>query len=121
MPIRVNRVLSKKENIAGIPAEIFLPIVSFDVVAIVILCIFFSVPFLPVVFICLTINIVWAILVSKGTWRFLGTFYHPPRYYRQNIRYTPFLDELMNDDRSHKKTKKRTFATRKTKGSNRRP
>jgi hypothetical protein len=37
MPIRVNRVLSKKENIAGIPAEIFLPIISFDVVAIIIL------------------------------------------------------------------------------------
>jgi hypothetical protein len=66
MPIRVNRVLSKKENIAGIPAEIFLPIISFDVVAIIILCIFFSVPFLPVVFICLTINIVWAILVSTA-------------------------------------------------------
>jgi fatty acid desaturase len=121
MAIRVNRVLSKKQNIAGIPAEIFLPIIVFDVVAGIVFWIFFSAPFLPVVFICLTINIVWAILVARGTWRYLGTFYHPPRYYRQNIRYTPFLDELMNDDRPHKKTKKRTAPTRKTKRGNRRP
>jgi hypothetical protein len=114
MAIRVNRVLSKKQNIAGIPADIFLPIIVFDVVVGIVFCLIFSVPFLPTVFCCLIINIVWAILVARGVWRFLGTFYHPPRYYRQNIRYKPFLDELIEyDSRPQKKTKKRKATARK--------
>ena len=96
MSIRVNRVLSKKQNIAGIPADIFLPIVAFDTVAMVFLCLCFGLPAIPLAICCLTINIVWAILVAKGVWRFLGTFYHPPRYYRRNIHYNPFLQESVD-------------------------
>ena len=69
MSIRVNRVLSKKQNIAGIPADIFLPVVAFDTVAMVFLCLCFGLPAIPIATCCLTINIVWAILVAKGVWR----------------------------------------------------
>ena len=113
MSIRVNRVLSKKQNIAGIPADIFLPIVAFDTVAMVFLCLCFGLPAIPIATCCLTINIVWAILVAKGVWRFLGTFYHPPRYYRRNIRYNPFLQELLDhDSRPSQKSKAQKRRTR---------
>ena len=113
MSIRVNRVLSKKQNIAGIPADIFLPIVAFDTVAMVFLCLCFGLPAIPLAIFCLTINIVWAILVAKGVWRFLGTFYHPPRYYRRNIRYNPFLQELLDhDSRPSQKSKAEKRRTR---------
>jgi fatty acid desaturase len=121
MAIRVNRVLSKKQNIAGIPADIFLPAIAFDTGAGVFLCLVFGFPFLPILFLCLIINIVWAILVARGVWRFLGTFYHPPRYYRQNIRYKPFLEELIDhDSRPRQKTEKRKLTTRKGQGKRRR-
>jgi hypothetical protein len=114
MTIRVNRVLSKKQNIAGIPADIFIPILAFDVLAGILLCLVFSVSPMPVAFFCLIVNVVWAILVAKGVWRFMGTFYHPPRYYRQNIRYIPFLQQLLeHDNRPQHQTKKRRAITRK--------
>jgi hypothetical protein len=115
MAIRVNRVLSKKQNIAGIPADIFLPIIAFDTVVMIFLCVCLELPAIPTAIFCLTINIVWAILVARGVWRFLGTFYHPPRYYRRNIRYNPFLQELLDHDSrpsQKSKSKKRRASSR---------
>jgi hypothetical protein len=66
MAIRVNRVLSKKQNIAGIPADIFLPVIAFDTVVMIFLCLMFGLPAIPIAIFCLTTNIVWAILVAKG-------------------------------------------------------
>jgi hypothetical protein len=106
MPIRVNRVLSKKANIAGIPADVFLPCVALDFIAGIVLCVYLQFPFINVALCCLALNITWAILCAKGAWQFLGTFYHPPRYYRQNIRYEPFLDRLIYES-PKKKSKKR--------------
>jgi hypothetical protein len=123
MSIRVNRVLSKQQNIAGIPADIFLPIVAFDTVAIILCCLLFGLPIIPVAILCLTIDIVWAILVAKGVWRFLGTFYHPPRYIRRNDRYTPFLQELLDYDNrpqtQKSQGKKRRTHSRKRAGTSR--
>jgi hypothetical protein len=97
--IKVNRILSKKRNIAGIPADVFIPAIFLDVVFGIFGCLMFKIPPIPLAIFCLTLNIVWAILVSRGVWRFLGTFYHPPRYHRVNIRYKPFLQELLDCDR----------------------
>jgi hypothetical protein len=115
MAIRVNRVLSKKQNIAGIPADIFLPVIAFDTVVMIFLCLMFGLPAIPIAIFCLTTNIVWAILVAKGVWRFLGTFYHPPRYYRRNVHYSPFLQELLDrDSRPSQKSQKSKAKKRRT-------
>jgi fatty acid desaturase len=96
--IKVNRILSRKRNIAGIPADVFIPAVFLDVVFGIFGCLMFKIPPIPLAIFCLTLNIIWAILVARGVWRFLGTFHHPPRYHRANIRYNPFLQELVDRD-----------------------
>jgi hypothetical protein len=106
MAIRVNRILSKKQNIAGIPADVFIPAFAFDIIFGVFGCLLFALPPIQVAVFCITLNIVWAILVAKGVWRFLGSFYKPPRYYRSNIRYQPFLQTLIDNDSRPSKGKK---------------
>lgn len=113
MPIKVNRILSRKRNIAGIPADVMLPAVLFDGIVMVFGCLSFKLPPIPLAVFCLTLNIVWAILVARGVWRYLGTFYHPPRYFRANIRYKPFLQELLDRDSRPIQTKSKQRRSRR--------
>ena len=105
MSIKVNRILSKKKNIAGIPADVMIPMGLFDLLVGVFGCLMFKFPPMPTAVVCLTINVTWAVLVARGVWRFLGTFYHPNRYYRANIRYDPFLQRLADYDNRPQKAK----------------
>jgi hypothetical protein len=105
MSIKVNRILSRKKNIAGIPYDIILPALILDGLVAVFGCVSFGLPWIPTAIFCLSINVAWAILVARGVWRFLGTFYHPPRYYRANNRYKPFLQSLQDHDNRAQKAK----------------
>jgi hypothetical protein len=111
--IKVNRILSRKKNIAGIPAEVMIPAILLDGVVMVFGCLSLQLPPIPTAIFCLTLNIVWAILVARGVWRYLGTFYHPPRYFRANIRYKPFLQELLDRDSRPIQTKPKKRRSRR--------
>jgi fatty acid desaturase len=101
--IKVNRIFSRKRNTAGIPADVMIPALLLDILVLIFGCVTFGFPWMPTVVVCLAIDVAWAILVARGVWRFLGTFHHPSRYYRANIRYKPFLQFLQDyDDRPQK-------------------
>lgn len=98
MAIKVNRILSRKRNIAGIPADVMIPVLLLDILVMIFGCVTFGFPWIPTAVVCLTINVAWAILVARGVWRFLGTFHRPYRYYRANIRYNPLLQFFQDYD-----------------------
>jgi hypothetical protein len=90
-PIKVNRILTRKPGIAGIPADVFIFLMAFNLVLYLFLIQMLNLNLQIVITIALVINGTWITLTLRGVWRFVGLFLKPPRYIRANIPYRPIL------------------------------
>jgi hypothetical protein len=90
-PIRVNRILTRKPGIAGIPADVFMVTIGIDLLLYLFLVQIFHLDLQLFSLITIVIDGTWIILTLRGVWRFMGLVFKPPRYVRGNIHYQPQL------------------------------
>jgi hypothetical protein len=90
-PIRVNRILTRKPGIAGIPADVFIVTIGIDLLLYLFLVQIFHMDLQLFSLIVIVIDGTWIILTLRGVWRFMGLVFKPPRYVRGNIPYQPQL------------------------------
>ncbi len=88
-PIKVNRILTKKPGIAGIPADVFIFLMVFNLLLYLFLIQLLNLNLQVAITIALVIDGTWVMLTLRGVWRFVGLFFKPPRYVRGNIPYQP--------------------------------
>jgi hypothetical protein len=86
-PVKVNKILSRKASIAGIPADVFGFVIAIDLVLYLFLCQMFGVSLVHFGVVCIVIDGTWVVLTLRGVWRFVGLAFRPPRYFRANLRY----------------------------------
>jgi hypothetical protein len=86
-PIRVNRILSRKAGIAGIPADVFIIAVGLDLILYLFMIQIFNLSWEPFVLAVVVVDGTWAILTIRGVWRFVGLIFKPQRYVRANLPY----------------------------------
>jgi type IV secretory pathway VirB3-like protein len=88
-PIKVNRILTRKPGIAGVPADVFIFVMVIDLVLYLLLIQLLNLNLQVAITIILVIDGTWITLTLRGVWRFVGLFFKPPRYIRANIPYRP--------------------------------
>lgn len=86
-PIRVNRILSRKPGIAGIPADVFIIALGLDLLLYLFLVQVFHLGWQPFALAVVVVDGTWIMLTLRGVWRFVGLVFKPPRYIRANLPY----------------------------------
>ncbi len=86
-PIRVNRILSRKPGIAGIPADVFIIALDLNLLLYLFLVQIFHLGWQPFTAAVVIVDGTWIALTLKGVWRFVGLWFKPPRYIRANLPY----------------------------------
>jgi hypothetical protein len=89
--IVVNRILTRKVGIAGIPADVFIFTLAVDLLLYLFLVQILNLQWQVFVLFAIVIDGTWIILTLRGVWRFVGLIFKPPRYIRANISYRPML------------------------------
>ena len=89
--IVVNRILTRKVGIAGIPADVFIVVIGIDLLIYLFLVQVFKLNLYIFSFVIIVIDGTWIMLTLRGVWRFVGLIFQPPRYIRANIDYQPML------------------------------
>ena len=97
-PIIVNRILSRKAGLAGIPADIFIITLGIDLLLYLFLVQIFHLDWQLFALAVVVVDGTWIALTLKGVWRFVGLWLKPPRYIRANIPYQPQLPPAADFD-----------------------
>jgi hypothetical protein len=116
-PIKVNRILTKKPGIAGIPADIFSIAIGLDLILYLFLVQVFHLGWQVFIFAVIVVDGTWIILTLRGVWRFVGLAFKPPRYIRANIPYTPQLPPTPQPDAPSQTSQARLSPRRETRTS----
>ena len=90
-PIRVNRILTRKPGIAGIPQDVFISTIFVDLLLYLLLVQMLHLSWDLVALITLVIDGTWILLTLRGVWRLVGLAIKPTSYVRSNAKYNPRL------------------------------
>jgi hypothetical protein len=108
-PIRVNRILSKKPGIAGIPADVFITALALDLILYLVLVQMFKLGWEPFLLAIVVVDGTWAVLTIRGVWRFVGLIFKPERYVRANL---PYISQLSPNGTSQNRKRKLSSRTK---------
>jgi hypothetical protein len=97
-PIRVNRILSHKPGIAGIPADVFIIALGLDLLLYLFLVQIFNLGWQVFALAVVVVDGTWIALTLKGVWQFVGLWFKPPRYIRANLPYRSPLPPAEDSD-----------------------
>jgi hypothetical protein len=97
-PIVVNRILSRKAGIAGIPADVFIIALGLDLLLYLFIVQIFHGNWQIFALAVVVVDGTWIALTLRGVWRFVGLWFKPPRYVRANIPYQPQLPPAADSD-----------------------
>jgi hypothetical protein len=108
-PVKVNKILSRKASIAGIPGDVFVVAMSLDLFLYFILCQIFLLDLMTFGLICFVVDGTWILLTLRGVWRFVGLAFRPPIYFRANLPYRSPLnspDGFIHSQTPHRRSSK---------------
>lgn len=99
--IVVNRILTRKVGIAGIPADVFIFTLAADLLLYLFLVQILNLQWQVFMLFAIVIDGTWIMLTLRGVWRFVGLIFQPPRYIRANVPYRsplPTEENFTNQD-----------------------